>query len=120
MNLTLIVAFLVIVAGPVYAQLQQPGVDKLKADAKQVVKIISGDKLKTETYCEIAKLSDQGVEVRDTTKAQALSAKINELEDKLGPEYIALKGGLMDVDPESQDGQEISSILDTLDTLCED
>jgi hypothetical protein len=120
MNLKLMVAFLVITAVPVYAQIQQPGVDKLKADAKQVVKIISADKVKAQTYCEMAKLSDQGVQERDVKKTRELSARINELEDKLGPEYVALKSGLMDIDPESQDGQEISSILDALDTLCED
>jgi hypothetical protein len=120
MNLISIVAFLIIIAVPVYAQIQQPIADKLKADAKQIVKIISDDKVKIQTYCEIAKLSDQSVQERDIKKAQELSAKVNELEDKLGPEYIALKGGLMDIDPDSQDGQEISSILDALDTLCED
>jgi len=55
MNSVLIVAILVISAMPVLAQ-DQPNVAKLKADAENVVEIISGDKRKIETYCEIAAL----------------------------------------------------------------
>ena len=33
--------------------------EKLKTDAQDVFKIISGDKLKIQTYCEIADLSVQ-------------------------------------------------------------
>jgi len=44
---------------PVYAQEQRPNVEKLKTDAQDVFKIISGDKLKIQTYCEIADLSGQ-------------------------------------------------------------
>ena len=53
MNLRLIVAILVIGAVPVYAQAQPPSAAKVtKADAQNVLNIISGDKVKTQTYCK--------------------------------------------------------------------
>ena len=56
MNLMSRVAILAISAVPMYAQDQQSGMVKLKADAQNVVKIIRGDKLKTQIYCEILDL----------------------------------------------------------------
>ena len=50
MNLKLIVAILAIAVVSVCAQAQQPSGAKLKADAQNVVKIISGDKAKIQTY----------------------------------------------------------------------
>jgi cytochrome c len=120
MNRLLIIAILVISTMPLYAQGQTPNTAKLKADAQNVVKIISGDKLKTQTYCEIAELSDQIDEEENPTKAEELSHKVNKLEEKLGPEYLALVGGLKDIDPNSQDAQEIGSILEALDRFCGD
>jgi hypothetical protein len=120
MNRLLIIAILVISTVPLYAQGQTPNTAKLKADAQNVVKIISGDKLKTQTYCEIAELSDQIDEEENPTKAEELSHKVNKLEEKLGPEYLALVGGLKDIDPNSQDAQEIGSILEALDRFCGD
>jgi hypothetical protein len=120
MNLMSRVAILAISAVPMYAQAQQSGVVKLKADAQNVVKIISGDKLKTQTYCEIVELSDQIDEEQGSSKAEELSQKVDKLVEKLGPEYIALVSGLKDIDPNSRDAQEIGSILDPLDDLCGD
>jgi ABC-type transporter Mla subunit MlaD len=104
-----------------YAQAQQPSGAKLKADAQNVVKIISGDKAKTQTYCQIDELSDQvtqAAQKKDNKKVEELSRKMQELEGRLGPEYVALAKELEDVDPDSQDGQEISSAIDALDRLC--
>jgi len=122
MNLKLIVAILVIAAVPVCAQAQKPSAAKVtKADAQKVVKMISGDKAKTQTYCDMAKLGEQieqANEKKDTKKADELSQKMDELGTKLGPEYVALMDGLQEIDPESQDGQEIGSTLEALDKLC--
>jgi DNA repair ATPase RecN len=121
MDLKLIVAMLAIAAVPVCAQAQQPSGAKLKADAQNVVKIISGDKAKTQTYCQIDELSDQVTEAaqkKDNKKVEELSRKMEELEGRLGPEYVALAKELEDVDPDSQDGQDISSAMDALDKLC--
>jgi vacuolar-type H+-ATPase subunit I/STV1 len=122
MNLKLIVAILVIAAVPVFAQAQPPSTAKVtKADAQKVIKIISGDKAKTQTYCVIVKLGDQieqAGEKKDTKKVDELSQKIDELGKQLGPEYVALMDGLRDIDPESEDGEEISSMFTSFDKLC--
>ena len=117
----LIIAMLAIAAVPVCAQAQQPSGAKVKTDVQNVVKIISGDKAKTQTYCQIDELSDQvtqAAQKKDDKKVEELSRKIDELEGRLGPEYLALAKELEDFDPDSQDGQEISSAIDALDRLC--
>ena len=117
MNLKLIVAILVIAAVPVCAQAQAPSAAKVtKADAQKVLNIISGDKTKTQTYCDIIKLGD--IEEADEKKADELYQKMDELAKKLGPEYVALMDGLQDINPNSQVGQEIGSVLSALDKLC--
>jgi hypothetical protein len=60
MNLKVIVAVLLIAAVPVHTQAQSPSAPKVsKGDAQKVVTIISGDKAKTQAYCDIRKLSEQ-------------------------------------------------------------
>ena len=122
MNLKLIVATLVIAAVPVCGQAQKPSAAKVtKADVQKVVKIISGDKAKTQTYCDIGKLNaqiEEANEKKDTKKAEDLSLKMDGLAKKLGPEYGALMDGLQDIDPESQDGQEMSAMFVGLNKLC--
>jgi ABC-type transporter Mla subunit MlaD len=121
MNRSLIVAISLICAAPLYAQGARPDTAKLKADAQKVVSIISGDKAKTQTYCQIDELSDQVTQAaqnKDNKKVEELSRKMEELEGRLGPEYVALAKELEDVDPDSQDGREISSAIDALDQLC--
>ena len=118
MNLNLIIAILVIAAVPPCAQAQPPSAAKVtKADAQKVLKIISDDKAKTQTYCDFAKLGDQ-IEEADEKKALELSQKMDELAKKLGPEYVALMDGLQDIDPDSKDGQEIGSTMEAFDKLC--
>jgi hypothetical protein len=122
MNKTLIVAILLI-ADAVYAQDLQSNVIKLKADAQKVVSIIKGDKVKTQVYCEINDLGEQIGEAdqkKDDKNAEALSKQVTELEKKLGPEYLALVNNLNNVDPKSPEGQELDSILASLDDSCED
>ncbi len=122
MNLKFIVAILGIAAMPVCAQAQAPSAAKVtKAHVQQVVKMISGDKAKTQIYCNIGKLGaqlDEADQNKDAKKADELSQKMDELAKQLGPEYVALMDGLQDIDPESKDGQEISSVLQALDKLC--
>ncbi len=125
MNLKSIVAILAIAAVPVCSQAQQRG-DKAapkatKADAQRVVQIISGDKAKTQQFCDLAKLDDQISEAeskKDTKKVEALSQKVPEMEGKLGPEYVALMDGVQQIDPNSNEGKEIVAVLDGLDKLC--
>jgi hypothetical protein len=121
MSLVLVVAILTISVVPVYAQEQRPNVEKLKADAQNVFEIISGDKLKIRTYCDIADLSvqlAQATRKKETKKVEELAQNIDELESKLGPEYPALLDGLWNIDPASPGAKEIGSILNKLDDFC--
>ena len=122
MNPKLIVAVFVIAAVPVYAQAQKPSTAKVTtADVQKVVTLISGDKAKTQTYCDIGKLNEQieeANEKKDIKKTEELSQQIDALGEKLGPEYAALMDGLQEVDPESEDGKKIGLMFEPLDRLC--
>jgi hypothetical protein len=122
MNPKLIVAVFVIAAVPVYAQAQKPSTAKVTAaDVQKVVTLISGDKAKTQTYCDIGKLNEQIEEAndkKDIKKTEELSQHIDALGKKLGPEYAALMDGLQEVDPESEDGKKIGLMFEPLDKLC--
>ena len=58
LNGLLIVASLVSFTMPFCAQGQHQNVAKLKADAQRIISIISGDKAKAQTYCQINNLVD--------------------------------------------------------------
>jgi hypothetical protein len=122
MNRKSVVAILLVAAVPVCAQAQKPSAAKVtKADAQKAVKIISGDKAKTQTYCDMTKLGEQieqANEKKDQKMVNELSPKLLALGKKLGPEYNALMDGLQDIDPETEIGQEIESVLLDLDRLC--
>jgi hypothetical protein len=120
-NGLLIVAILLISTAPLYAQRQQQNVAKLKADGQKVVSIISGDKAKTQTFCQMEILGnqiDEAIQKQDTKKAVALAQKLTELEKNLGSEYLALVESLRSMDLTSKDGQEIMSTFDKLDESC--
>ena len=122
MKVTLVVAGLAFSAMPVHAQ-DEPDIAKLKADAEKLVQMTSTDKQKIRMYCEFADLTDQigqASEDEDSEKADELSKKADELEKKLGPEFVAVADELNQVDPNSEEGKEIGSILDRLDELCGD
>ena len=117
----LIVGILLTSAAPLYAQGQQPNAAKLKADAQKVISIIRGDKGKTQAYCQINNLGGEITEAahdKDEKKADALAQKINDLEKKLGPEYLALFNALNNADQNSKDFQDILLMFDTLDESC--
>jgi hypothetical protein len=120
MNRKLNIAILLIAAVPVCAQAQKPWVTK--DDAQKVVTIISGDKAKIQTYCEIQELGEQmerAYEKRNLKLVDELLQKMDALEETLGPEYIALMDGLADIDLEKDKlGVEIMSVFDAFDRLC--
>ena len=123
MKLKFVVAIFAIAALPVCAQAQQKGAPKVtKTDAQKVIQIISGDKAKTKTYCDIAALGDQidqAEQKKDEKKLDALSKQADELGKKIGPEYVALMDGIQEMEPDSKDSQEIGTMLEALDKLCE-
>jgi hypothetical protein len=117
----LIVAAFVIVSLPICAQAQKPRAAKVtNADAQKVIKIIGSDKAKIQIYCNVVKLNDQIDETdpKDKKKIDELNQQVDELAAKLGPEYVALVGGLEEMDSDSKDAKEINSTLDGLDNLC--
>ena len=122
MNLKFIVAAIAILVLPVSAQAQKPAAAKAtNADAQKVVKMISADKAKTQTYCDMAKLGEQidaADQKKDTKTVEALSKKMDEMSAKLGPEYVALMDGTQDLDQNSKVGKDIGATLEGLDKLC--
>jgi hypothetical protein len=104
-----------------YAQRRQQNIAKVKADARNLVGIIGGDKTKTRTYCQIDDLSEQlaqAVQENDDKEAKALAEKITQLNKKMGPEFAALVNIEKRVDLNSPDGQEIASIVASLGESC--
>ena len=99
MNRLVIVGILMISTAPLFAQGAKPDAAKLKADAQKVVSIITGDTTKSQTYCQVLALSDELDQVdhhKDPKKAEDLSQKVDDLQKKLGPEYLALLENLDD------------------------
>ena len=87
----LIVASLLILTPPLYAQRQQQNVAKLKEDARNFVGIIGSDKTKTQTYCQILDLTAQLARAnreKDSKKTKALSQKMDQVQKSLGPEFV--------------------------------
>ena len=141
MNFKIIVVLLGVAVVPVCVQAQAPNLPKASkaskaakptkaapggpvttpAAAQKVVKTISGDKAKTQTYCDIGKLGSQiedAEQKKDMNKIDELNKKMGEMATKLGPEYVALLTRLEEIDPDSQEALEIGSALETLDKLC--
>jgi ABC-type transporter Mla subunit MlaD len=122
MNLKTIIAAVVIAAVPLCALAQPKAASKVtNADAQKVVKMISADKAKTQTYCDMAKLGEQieqADQKKDTKKVEALSKQMDDMSAKLGPEYAALMDGMQDMDANSKVGKDIGATLETLDALC--
>jgi len=83
-----------VIAGAPWVHAQTPAPAKVtKADAQRVLKIISGDKVKTRVYCEMGRLGDQMEQADqkgDSKEFDDLFERIYELGKKLGPEYAAL------------------------------
>ena len=104
------------------AHAQKPsGAKVTKVDVQKDFKIISNDKAKLQTFCDMGKLGDQMEQANakgDSKKVEELSLKADEFGKQLGPEYATLMDGIQGVDPESEDGQEIGSTLQALDKLC--
>ena len=100
----------------------QPNVPKTtKADAQNVVQIITSDEVKMQAYCDLGKLFDQiqvAKENNDSNTIQALGKQLRPLVDKLGPEYVKVIKGMDQVDLTSSEGNELLSILSELDNRC--
>jgi hypothetical protein len=125
MNRLLIVVSLVSFAMPLCAQGQQQNVAKLKAEARNAVSIIGSDKDKTQIYCQIIDLGRQlgrADQEKDRKKDRAIAQKIIQLQKQkqVGPEFGVLGNIVKQVDLNSPDGQEIASIIRSLNQSCPD
>ena len=79
MNRLVIVGILMISTAPLFAQGAQPDAAKLKADARNVVGIIGGDKAKTQAYCQIGIVGEQmnqAAQAKDKKKLEELAQKL--------------------------------------------
>jgi hypothetical protein len=108
---------------PVLAQAQQPpaGPRPTKVDVQNVVQIISRDKAKAATYCNLARIEDEmarATAARDSSKLMELGKQAEDMGQALGPEYVRLTSGLDEIDPESKEGKELLSGFEVLDKLC--
>ncbi len=124
MRLRTFAAVLAVATLPLCAQAQQPKAPPkpTKADAQKVIKTVSTDKVKTKLYCDIAALSEQidaASQKKDEKKVDELAQKADEMGNKIGPEFVALMDGLQDMNPDSKEAEEIGSMLEALDKLCE-
>ena len=125
MKLKLVVAISALAAIQALAHAQQSGPPNVpkptKADAQNVVQLITSDKVKTQAYCDLSKLEDQVKAVQqntDTKTVETLIKQADALVDKLGPQYFKLMDGLEQVDPNSSEAKEFMSILSELDKNC--
>ena len=122
MDMKVVVAILLIAAVPVCAQAQSPSVPRVsKDDAQKVATIISGDKAKTQTYCDMQKLAEQiqkANEKKDSKTIDELFQKLETLEKTLGPEYVALIDGVQEIAQNDELGAEFLSAFGALARLC--
>jgi hypothetical protein len=126
MTLKFLVAVSILAAAPSSAFAQQdnpndqPWMPTIE-DAQKLVETISGDKDKLKAYCEIGKLHEQierAEEEDDTKDFEALVAKLDSLEQQMGPDYIRVVDGLGEVDPNSAEGQKFNAIFEPLRKRC--
>jgi hypothetical protein len=120
MKLKLIMAVLLIAAAPRWAQAQSAVTNE---DAQEVIGMISGDKEKTQAYCDSLKLDDQiDKDNQQGKNTDELNRQMNELTEKLGPEYAALIAAYQDMDLSSREGLEtgviVQQTIDKLTALC--
>jgi hypothetical protein len=90
---TAVLAVAILMTSAMNALGQQLSAAQLKEHAQNAVKIISGDQQKIDACCEFADLTDKfdrAVEDKNSTKAEELFQKGEELQRKLGPEFVAL------------------------------
>jgi hypothetical protein len=91
------------------------------AEAQKVVQSISGDPAKLKAYCDLSKLEEQmdnAVRERDEKVLSSLVAKMDGLQDDLGPEFKKVSTGLAGVEPDSAEGKKFADVFAALDEEC--
>jgi len=126
MKLKLVLALSALASMPAFGQSQQGGKPPTAptptlAQVQKVVQIIRGDKVKTEQYCDIEKLVWQIAEAeqkQDTKRVEELTKQVDDLGEKIGPEYVAMMDGLSQIDENSTESKQIEAALASLEKLC--
>jgi hypothetical protein len=133
MNLKLVVALCLFTAIPAvgYAQNSPPAPPPSSppspppsiADVQKIVQMVSADKAKVQIYCQLGKLNDQIAEAdqkNDSKAVETLGKQIDELEQKMGPDYVKLMTALdqSQLDPNSALGKQIVAAFDPLEKQC--
>src|SRR5271168_3006653 len=124
MKLKLVMAVSLFAVTPMIAYAQKPGPapKPTVADVQKLVQMISGDKAKVKIYCDIDKLQQQmatAAQKKDKKALEALGAKVSDLAQQLGPDYIKVMDGLDAVDPNSAEGKKFTAVFDPLDKQCQ-
>ena len=117
MNRLLIVGILIISTVPVDAT-STVECRQVKGGRTKCRGYIGADKDKTQTYCQVVDLLGRADQEKDKKKTKALSQRINQLQKKLGPEFVVLQNILADIDLKSPDGREIALIIQSLNQSC--
>ena len=126
MNLKLVVAITLLAATPAVGQTPKggPSADVPKptmGDVQKVVQTIGGDKTMMQRYCELSKLAQQTAKLNEKTDAktiESLAQKADDLEQKLGPDYIKLMDELDQLDDKSSEAKEFGAAFSALDKQC--
>ena len=121
MKLKLVLAISALAAMPAFAQPQQGGTPATLVQVQNVVQIITDDKVKTQQFCDVEKLEQQIAEAeqkQDTERVEELNKQADDLEIKIGPEYVSMMDGLSQIDANSIEGKQIADALEPLDKLC--
>jgi hypothetical protein len=126
MKLNLVVAISAFAAVP-FAQAQQgrppTGSQPTKAEIQRVVQIVSGNKTKTQQYCDLGKLNQQMAladQKKDAKTLEALGKQADDLAQKIGPEFVTFIDALDQADDNTSEGKELIAAVETLDKLCPD
>ena len=89
------------------------------AEIEKVVQLVSTDKTKTQFYCELAKINEQISQAKTNSAAiERLENRADELEEKIGPEFVKFMDALDDAEENTLEGKELVDALDKLDDLC--
>jgi hypothetical protein len=101
---------------------RQPSAPKpTKAEIEKVIQIVSGSKEKTQQYCDLGKINQQMAQAdqkNDTKALEALDKRADELEEKIGPEFVKFMDALDQADDSSAQDKDLIAAVETLDKLC--
>jgi hypothetical protein len=91
-------------------------------DVQHLAEVITGDKSMLRAYCELGGIHDemqQALDDQDANAIDALIARADALEQRLGTEYERVIEGLERMDFNTAEGQQIADVFKTLQERCE-